>query len=794
MTIFEQARQCVTRSLIEAMFSSSGAYWEGDEYWTLSPLRGDKKIGSFSINEEGFYNDFASGDKGDFIDLVSKHAGCTKKEAAESIVKAAGGIVRDDKPPVSKKKNRPDPVIPVPAGALKKLNKTTKSDYAKKHHGEAVGGWRYHTAEGGVAFCVVRYNKTDGHKDIIPYYWTGEYWREGQAYKTGRPLYRLHELIKSDLPVLAVEGEPCADVKVPGYMLTTSSGGSLAATKTDWAPLSKRDVTIWPDADESGMKYALAIRNRLPHAKVLKIKGKPQGWDIADCDDPAKFLADCPVYTEAGGALPQKTETDFFNSLSHGTGADVLHLSLHDYIFEPYDRRGNGDFFYRENGTAYYQKTIDPKETARRILEQSIERAFEFSKINNSNGDAKSVYQQWGKALKKAQTRDFLAGVLSLYSEQIIIDTIPRNETHEVLPCLDKIIDFTGKKPVARDPKPGEYFFDPIKLKADQILSAKKTPKYDKFLEQLFPDPETLATARYVLSLMIANKGTKYFVIWYGSLGNNAKNTLMDLMINILGDRAVSLKGAIVLRGGDKSERRFGEIELRGRTAGFFDEVGGSFDIAAIKRLTSLSYIRGENKGEKSVQFLQTWSLHALCNRLPTFFPPDDMAFLSRLIILPFESVFYGDKEDREKYLNRGVKKKHLHPAKDKERLMAELETEKAGILLQLILDYIDLRETLKGKIMESDTCKSTRERYRHDNDLIERFFDDSLTRSEYEFVSNAKLIELYETFSGDKKMTARKLVDILVDRFPFIERKKQSNTRGIKGVDVKGGLYANGS
>ena len=105
---------------------------------------------------------------------------------------------------------------------------------------------------------------------------------------------------------------------------------------------------------------------------------------------------------------------------------------------------------------------------------------------------------------------------------------------------------------------------------------------------------------------------------------------------------------------------------------------------------------------------------------------------------------------------------------------------------MDLIYDFIDLRESYHGKILESSTCKALKEKYRHDNDLIERFFDDSLGHNEFEFVSNQKLLELYEGFSGDKKITARRLVDLLVERFPFIRRDRVAISRGIRGVAVK--------
>jgi hypothetical protein len=57
-------------------------------------------------------------------------------------------------------------------------------------------------------------------------------------------------------------------------------------------------VIIWPDADESGIKAALKIRNLLPHAEILRIEGREEKWDIANAVaegiDPADFIAKCP--------------------------------------------------------------------------------------------------------------------------------------------------------------------------------------------------------------------------------------------------------------------------------------------------------------------------------------------------------------------------------------------------------------------------------------------------------------------------------------------------------------------
>ena len=87
---FVLARRAVSVPLIERMFGREGSRWEGDEYKTLSPLRADAHTGSFAIRRDGRWYDFATGEGGDFIDLVRRARNCAPLEAAQHIVRQAG--------------------------------------------------------------------------------------------------------------------------------------------------------------------------------------------------------------------------------------------------------------------------------------------------------------------------------------------------------------------------------------------------------------------------------------------------------------------------------------------------------------------------------------------------------------------------------------------------------------------------------------------------------------------------------------------------------------------------------
>jgi DNA primase len=147
---------------------------------------------------------------------------------------------------------------------------------------------------------VVRYNRpangSAADKQILPFSFCEgpggrREWR-CKALPEPRPLFRLPELAaRPDVPVLVVEGEKVVDAgaeRFPDYVVTTSSGGSNAARKADWTPLAGRHVTIWPDADAPGARYATDVVDMLRKAGAASVRvvrlppALLDGWDLAD--------------------------------------------------------------------------------------------------------------------------------------------------------------------------------------------------------------------------------------------------------------------------------------------------------------------------------------------------------------------------------------------------------------------------------------------------------------------------------------------------------------------------------
>jgi putative DNA primase/helicase len=186
------------------------------------------------------------------------------------------------------------PTIPPPEAG-------SAEDAARKvFHRKPSAIWTYRDANGGPLFHVARF-EDDGGKKIRPLCWTGKGWKS-KAWPAPRPLYVLDKIAaRPDAAIIICEGEKAADAAAlifRDFVATTSSGGAQSAAKTDWAPLAKRRVIVWPDSDEAGIGYAQEVAGRLAAlgcdvsvidaAKLAAIeptggsRSSPNGWDAAD--------------------------------------------------------------------------------------------------------------------------------------------------------------------------------------------------------------------------------------------------------------------------------------------------------------------------------------------------------------------------------------------------------------------------------------------------------------------------------------------------------------------------------
>jgi hypothetical protein len=177
--------------------------------------------------------------------------------------------------------------------------------------------WPYRDAAGVVIGAVARYDlrvadTNKKSKQYRPFVTGNGVGPIVGAFPAPRPLYGLDQLAaRSDAPVLVVEGEKCADAAsrlFSDHVVVTSPSGSNAAGMADWSVLSGRAVTVWPDNDTAGLKYAVDVLERIPNTSRIVVvpESFPEGWDLADT---VPHGADLQVlFSRAARIAPEKLQ------------------------------------------------------------------------------------------------------------------------------------------------------------------------------------------------------------------------------------------------------------------------------------------------------------------------------------------------------------------------------------------------------------------------------------------------------------------------------------------------------
>ena len=185
----------------------------------------------------------------------------------------------------------------------------------------------YRDADDVSIYWRIRCKRADGEKWIRPMHWNGAAYVMGEpSFPNGKPLYRLPDLAKAD-SVFVVEGEACADALAMLGLSATTSGSASSADAADWTPLRGRSVTIWPDADKPGEKYAVEVADKL----------RALGCKVRIVDNAALHLAEHGDAVDWLAAHPNATAADV-RALATVEDSQVSQVSQHVAAPEPLRR------------------------------------------------------------------------------------------------------------------------------------------------------------------------------------------------------------------------------------------------------------------------------------------------------------------------------------------------------------------------------------------------------------------------------------------------------------------------
>ncbi|CQD11094.1 putative phage related protein [Wolbachia endosymbiont wPip_Mol of Culex molestus] len=262
------------RSCLSYLFPNGT--FHGDEF-RVGNIHGNKGQSlrvALTGGKAGLWQDFATGQKGDVLDIWAGAQGKdTKRDFCEVMASISECL-----------------------GYNKKCAKGDE-DFEKF----ITHSWNYYDENGQVIVKVYRSDPPGKKKVYKPF----DVKRGIYGAPEIRPLYNIPGILKSDKVVL-VEGEKCAEALIEKGITATTimSGANADVKKTDWSQLKGKHIIIWPDNDEAGAKYAKNVGNKLLEIGVASLavleipRGKPEKWDAADCvlegTNIEEFLASTP--------------------------------------------------------------------------------------------------------------------------------------------------------------------------------------------------------------------------------------------------------------------------------------------------------------------------------------------------------------------------------------------------------------------------------------------------------------------------------------------------------------------
>jgi len=238
---------------------------------------------SLSVNiDNGKWADFATGDAGgDLISLYAAIKGVGQVEAAKDLVG------EQDLPTVPRSvydaKPKPKPESVVPQVVDHKPKELKNFDLVHTYTTKKNEPWFYigrkGTGKGKIVKPFVYYK----HPEL------GEGWHSKQP-KPVKPLFNLGHIYKNKTaPILICEGEKACEATrkfQQAYIATTPLGGSSAVRYADLEPLYKRNILIWPDNDEAGVKFkdnlVELLQGKVKSLKYLEVSDLGESEDAAD--------------------------------------------------------------------------------------------------------------------------------------------------------------------------------------------------------------------------------------------------------------------------------------------------------------------------------------------------------------------------------------------------------------------------------------------------------------------------------------------------------------------------------
>lgn len=453
-----------------------------------------------------------------------------------------------------------------------------------------------------------------------------------------------------------------------------------------------------------------------------------------------------------------KEASELFLTCGNSVAATILGYAIAGHVIWS---ETDGDFFVFDGNR--WSELYDIFSTIYIVLIRLAK--FMYATRNNSDTDHEHFLKMI-KTVNKTNWKRETANELKT-RDGIFVKSPPWDSERlkETLTTLDGVLDFTTDKLIYRKGEKEEYRLKAIPFTNDDIERAESPSAYLRFLADLFPDHDTYITARQALSMFISGNAKKNFQVYHGS-GDNGKSTLLEIEKLILGEKAMLYDTEVIVNNKYVKDSLPPDVaDFRGAYLLYGQEVtkGRQLSLGKIKRMTGDDTINARALYKMPISFRPTWQMVFSCNDLP-FFDGSDIAFIGRLLVLPFMHAFVKGQK-REDLIKSGFPENMIKEPKDGDKIKSDIMKEKPAIIKQKIYDYIELRERFGLEIQQSEECKNHKKNYIADNNDFDSFISEMCMvggNSDY-FVTSKDICDAYKEYSGDFKVSDRFVVRSLL-------------------------------
>ncbi len=448
--------------------------------------------------------------------------------------------------------------------------------------------------------------------------------------------------------VVFVEGDGKAD----GLAALDIAAASHKGLRADQAAMfAGRSVTIWPDADEAGRRYAdKAVVILRPHVRSIKI-AEPlhdlgKGADIIDAikagwtrERILDWIAQAVVIETAAETkvidllVQQHNDVGNAQRLIAFRGEDLRFCAefrqwlIWDGRRWAIDRVSRARIFAQETALELNRQAFAARdEAAQKFARQSLD----SKRLTAMQKEAEPHLSVLASQLDtNSWLMNFTNCTVDLRTSML--------QPHRREDLLTKVVDFA-------------------------FVAAAECPLFLQFLHRIMgasPDASNALLERAERMVVYLRKvfgyaltgitSEKAVFVAHGS-GNNGKTTLLSLFLRLLDEYAALLQIETLMVRQENNNTQADLADLRGARYVTTSETDEGVRLAEgkLKRITQgMGKIKAIRKYENPIEFIETHKLFLDCNHKPQI-RGTDQAIWNRLHLIPFEEVIAAEEIDRE--------------------------------------------------------------------------------------------------------------------------------------------------